>query len=149
MSIGKIKMLSPGPTSNPDKVQSGATPIKPDKTKSIQGPNSSNADHCNRKNKNRSHHTRFKGKCQAIKQFTYNNAAPNSSQDLFACTTREIAEYVAQEFASAGEFRLGMVNHHLPDLVEPSATSINETLHIQIKKYKMKLKRYEDKVKAH
>jgi len=59
--------------------------------------------------------TRFRGKCEALK----GNVFVLSSGADFAKVNKEIAEYVSSTIPRAGEFRMGMINLNMDDLVEP------------------------------
>ena len=61
----------------------------------------------------------FKGKCEALAGHVYELGAPNSAQNLFTTTTKEIAEYAAREYTDAGDFGSGLVNLTLPTLTPP------------------------------
>ena len=62
---------------------------------------------------------RFKGKCKALAGHIYELGAPNSAQDLFMTTMKEIAEYAAWEYTDARDFGSGLVNLTLPTLTLP------------------------------
>ena len=70
--------------------------------------------------------TKFKGKSANLSGAVYDLTLPNSSQDLFSKTTREIAKYVSREFENAGEFCLGLVNLSLPPILEPVEHALDD-----------------------
>ena len=65
--------------------------------------------------------TKFKGKCDELGSHVYDIADTGENKELFATTTREIAEYVARTYDNASEFRLGLVNTELETIVAPEA----------------------------
>ena len=65
--------------------------------------------------------TKFKGKCDELANHVYDIADTGENKELFATTTREIAEYVARTYDNASEFRLGLVNTELETIVAPEA----------------------------
>lgn len=89
---------------------------------------------------------RFKGKCQDLGNNVYDTGLPNSNQDLFAITTREIAEYVAKMYDHAGEFRMGLINLELEDIQQPPAPDANAGF-ADTEMYKIRLKHYADKAR--
>jgi hypothetical protein len=68
--------------------------------------------------------TKFQGACDAIKNSVYDVI---SGRDTFVRTTREIDEYIGWEYEEAREFRTGMVEMRLPELVEPALPGENVT----------------------
>ena len=71
----------------------------------------------------------------------YNAGLPNSSQDLFANTTRQIAEFVAREYENAGDFRLGIIEMKLPALATPTAPADKNDL-LEMELFKNAVKEY-------
>jgi hypothetical protein len=67
----------------------------------------------------------FKGKATDLHGFIYDVGLPNSNNDLFSKTTKEIAEHVSCTVEGAGDFRLAMVDLTFPTLAPPSAP-VNE-----------------------
>jgi hypothetical protein len=68
-----------------------------------------------------------------------------AGKDTFLKTTREIAEYVGRTFDDAGEFRTGLVEMSLPELIEPAEPS-KEASFGQVEKWKIAIKRHENQV---
>lgn len=88
--------------------------------------------------------SKFKGKCEDLEGFIYDIGAPNSAQDLFTTTTREIAEYVAREYQNASKFGTGLPNLQLPTLLPPARPADGNQA--AIKEYQLDLKEYKEKV---
>jgi hypothetical protein len=79
----------------------------------------------NNNNNNSTTRGPFKGKATDLHGFIYDIGLPNSNNDLFSKTTKEIAEHVSRTIEGAGDFRLAMVDLTFPTLVLPS-TPVNE-----------------------
>jgi hypothetical protein len=84
---------------------------------------------------------KFEGKCADLKTSTYD--VTGAGRDTFIKTTREIAEYIGRTYEDAGEFRTGMVELSLPDLVEPEPPK-DEKSFVQAERWKQALRRFED-----
>jgi hypothetical protein len=82
----------------------------------------------------------FTGKCEDLKNNTYDVIA---GKDTFLKTTREIAEYVGCTFDDAGEFRTGLVDMKLPELIEPVAPSKDASF-AELEKWRLAIKRHEN-----
>ena len=95
-----------------------------------------------KKNKGKPFVPKFKGAIAALEGHIYDVGLPSTSQDLFSKTTKAIGEYVSCEFDNAGEFRLGMEQLKLPNLVEPPDPGKDPT-HKELELFKIKLKDYE------
>ena len=67
--------------------------------------------------------SKYEGKCDDLKGFTYDVTHGNQTSDMFMRTTKEIAEYIGRTYNDAGEFRIGMPVLSMPDLVEPPRPS--------------------------
>ena len=78
----------------------------------------------NNNNHNNNHHGSFKGKATELQGYIYDVGLPNSNNDLFSKTTKEIAEHVSRTIEGAGDFRLAMVDLVFPTLTAPSAPTI-------------------------
>jgi hypothetical protein len=74
----------------------------------------------NNNNNNSTTRGSFKGKATDLHGFIYDVGLPNSNNDLFSKTTKEIAKHVSWTIEGAGEFRLAMVSLTLPTLTPPS-----------------------------
>ena len=86
---------------------------------------------------------KFKGKCDDLTGHIYDVGAPNSAQDLFANTTREIAECAAREHTNAGEFGSGLPVLQLPATTRPARPAANDP--IAFEEWKIELKEFKDK----
>ena len=64
--------------------------------------------------------TRFQGTCEELKEHVFDPNDIRGGSELFTKTTKAIAEYVAREYASAGEFRNALPSLHLPGLNPPT-----------------------------
>ena len=88
----------------------------------------------------------FKGKNPDLQGHVYDVGLPNSNNDLFSKTTKEIGEYVARTIDGAGEYRLAMIDMVLPSLDEPSIPSIpsggSEPTWVDREQYKYKYAEY-------
>ena len=86
---------------------------------------------------------RFEGKCDALKGHIYDVArGSNKHHETFQKTTREIAEYIGREFDEGGEFRTGLVNLRLPDLIEPVPPDDPNADKVGFEKWKFEFARY-------
>jgi hypothetical protein len=81
----------------------------------------SNNNNNNNNNNNSTTRGPFKGKATDLHGFIYDVGLPNSNNDLFSKTTKEIAEHVSRTIEGAGDFHLAMVSLTLPTLMPPSA----------------------------
>jgi hypothetical protein len=79
----------------------------------------------NNNNNNSTTRGPFKGKATDLHGFIYDVRLPNSNNDLFSKTTKEIAEHVSRTIEGAGDFHLAMVDLTFPTLAPPS-TPVNE-----------------------
>jgi hypothetical protein len=79
----------------------------------------------NNNNNNNTTHGPFKGKATDLHGFIYDIGLPNSNNNMFSKTTKEIAEHVSRTIEGAGDFRLAMFDLTFPTLVPPS-TPVNE-----------------------
>jgi hypothetical protein len=88
----------------------------------------------------------FKGKATDLHGFIYDVGLPNSNNDLFSKTTKEIAEHVSRTIEGAGDFRLAMVSLTLPTLTPPSAPAnapgTNEPSWVDKVQYKLQYSEY-------
>ena len=66
----------------------------------------------------------FKGKNPDLQGHVYDVGLPNSNNDLFTKTTKEIGEYVARTIDGAGDYRLAMVDMVMPPLAEPPIPTV-------------------------
>ena len=100
----------------------------------------------NNNNNNSTTHGPFKGKVSDLHGFIYDVGLPNSNNDLFSKTTKEIAEHVSRTIEGAGDFRLAMVNLILPTLAPPSAPAdapgTNEPSWVDKETYKLQYSEY-------
>ena len=64
--------------------------------------------------------TRFQGACEELKEHVFDPNDIRGGSELFTKTTKAIAEYVAREYSSAGEFRNALPSLHLPSLNPPT-----------------------------
>ena len=90
---------------------------------------------------------RFKGKCESLIGHVYDLGTPNSSQDLFATTTKEIAEYVAREYTDAGDFGSGLMHLELPVIDAPAHPPMNNP--IAMEEWKVDFRMFKDKERSH
>jgi hypothetical protein len=100
----------------------------------------------NKNNNNNTTSGPFKGKATDLHGFIYDIRLPNSNNDLFSKTTKEIAEHVSRTIEGAGDFRLAMVSLTLPTLTPPSAPAnapgINEPSWVDKEQYKLQYSEY-------
>jgi len=82
------------------------------------------------------------GKCDDLKDSIYNIVMGG---DTFAQTTKEIAEFVARKYKDAGKFQKGMVEMHLPNMIEEPDTPDQTAMSMEIKLLEMNLKEYKKK----
>ena len=64
--------------------------------------------------------TRFQGACEDLKDHVFDPNDIRGGSELFTKTTKAIAEYVAREYTSAGEFRTALPSLHLVPLNPPT-----------------------------
>lgn len=126
-----------------DEANNAQPDINPSDTR-VQGQRNRN-NNCRNTNNDRKNQ-RFKGKYEDFSDYVYDVGLPNGNQDLFTTTTREIAEYVAQEYESAGEFRLGLITQEMEHVTLPDPPGANATL-AQLELYKLELKEARDKLR--
>jgi uncharacterized membrane protein YgcG len=105
--------------------------------------------HGNNNNNNNNNSTSrgpFKGKATDLHGFIYDIRLPNSNNDLFSKTTKEIAEHMSRTIKGAGNFRLAMVNLAFPTLMPPSAPvdapGTNEPSWVDKEQYKLQYSEY-------
>jgi hypothetical protein len=88
----------------------------------------------------------FKGKVTNLHGFIYDVGLPNSNNDLFSKTTKEIAEHVSRTIEGAGDFRLAMVNLVFPTLAPPAAPAdapgMNEPSWVDKEQFKLQYPQY-------
>jgi hypothetical protein len=91
------------------------------------GPCNRHGGRGNNNNNNNNSTTRgpFKGKATDLHGLIYDVGLPNSNNDLFSKTTKEIAKHVSRTIEGAGDFHLAMVDLTFPTLAPPS-TPVNE-----------------------
>ena len=88
--------------------------------------------------------TRFQGACDELKDHVFDPNDIRGGAELFTKTTKAIAEYVAREYTSAGEFRTALPSLHLPGLNPPSRPDpgdpfLMEEWKIEYREYKKKI----------
>ena len=88
--------------------------------------------------------TRFQGACDELKEHVFDPNDIRGGSELFTKTTKAIAEYVAREYASAGEFRNALPSLHLPGLNPPTRPDpddpfLMEEWKIEYREYKKKI----------
>jgi hypothetical protein len=104
--------------------------------------------HGNNNNNNNNNATRgpFKGKATNLHGVINNVGLPNSNNDLFSKTTKEIAEHVSCTIKGAGEFHLAMVDMTFPVITPPSAPvnapGTNEPAWVDKEQYKLQYSEY-------
>jgi hypothetical protein len=100
----------------------------------------------NNNNNNTTTRGPFKGKATDLHGFIYDIGLPNSNNDLFSKTTKEIAEHVSCTIEGAGDFRLAMVNLVFPTLAPPSAPvnapGTNEPSWVDKEQFKLQYSEY-------
>jgi hypothetical protein len=100
----------------------------------------------NNNNNNNTTRGPFKGKATDLHGFIYDIGLPNSNNDLFSKTTKEITEHVSCTIEGAGDFRLVMVSLTLPTLMPPSAPAnapgTNEPSWFDKEQYKLQYSEY-------
>jgi hypothetical protein len=100
----------------------------------------------NNNNNNSTTRGPFKGKVTDLHGFIYDVRLPNSNNDLFSKTTKEIAEHVSSTIEGAGDFRLAMVNLVFPTLAPPSAPAnapgTNEPSWVDKEQFKLQYSEY-------
>jgi hypothetical protein len=100
----------------------------------------------NNNNNNNTTHGPFKGKATDLHGFIYDVRLPNSNNDLFSKTTKEIAEHVSRTIKGAGEFCLAMVDMTFPVIMPPSApvnaSGMNEPSWVDKEQYKLQYSEY-------
>jgi hypothetical protein len=88
----------------------------------------------------------FKGKATDLHGYIYDVGLPNSNNDLFSKTTKEIAEHVSRTIEGAGDFRLAMVDLAFHTLTPPSAPvdapGTNELSWVDKEQYKLQYSKY-------
>eukprot|EP00521_Asterionellopsis_glacialis_P009862 CAMPEP_0195281132 /NCGR_PEP_ID=MMETSP0707-20130614/574_1 /TAXON_ID=33640 /ORGANISM="Asterionellopsis glacialis, Strain CCMP134" /LENGTH=311 /DNA_ID=CAMNT_0040339981 /DNA_START=103 /DNA_END=1035 /DNA_ORIENTATION=- len=109
------------------------------------GPDNRNNRRRNRHPRNTNRSNRYEGKCEPIKRSVYDVTAGTNSTDLFANTTKAIAEYIATEYDDAGEYRNGLVELNLPTLTKPEDVDVSDTLNFEI--WKLDMRDFRDKSK--
>jgi len=87
--------------------------------------------------------SRFKGKCDALSGHIYDVGAPNSAQDLFTNTTREIGEHAARECTDAGDFGSGLPTSQLPAIAPPARPDPNDL--VALEEFRIDLKLFKEK----
>ena len=105
---------------------------------------------CNRRNRGNQPQQQqqrgFKGKNPDLQGYVYDVGLPNSNNDLFTKTTKEIGEYVARTIDGAGVYRLAMVDLVMPALEEPdvpaTADGQNEPSWAAREQYKQQYSEY-------
>ena len=106
------------PIHNPSPVpSSGDAPNNP-----VQGKRNQR-DHQRNVNNNRrvgANSIRFQGACEELKEHVFDPNDIRGGSELFTKTTKAIAEYMAREYSSAGEFRNALPSLHLPSLNPPT-----------------------------
>jgi hypothetical protein len=100
----------------------------------------------NNNNNNNTTHGPFKGKATDLHGSIYDIGLPNSNNDLFSKTTKEIAEHVSRTIEGAGDFHLAMVDLTFPTLAPPSAPvnepGTNEPSWVDKEQYKLEYSEY-------
>jgi hypothetical protein len=102
----------------------------------------------NNNNNNNNNTTRgpFKGKATDLHGYIYDVGLPNSNNDLFSKTTKEITKHVSRTIEGAGDFHLAMVNLAFPTLMPPSAPvnapGTNEPSWVNKEQYKLQYSEY-------
>jgi hypothetical protein len=100
----------------------------------------------NNSNNNNTTRSPFKGKATDLHGFIYDVGLPNSNNDLFSKTTKEIAEHVSRTIEGAGDFCLAMVDLAFPVMVPPSAPvnapGMNELSWVDKEQYKLQYSEY-------
>ena len=89
---------------------------------------------------------KYKGKCDDIADHVYDVGYAGEGKELFASTTREIAEYIARTYENAGEFRIALVKGKLEDIKPPSSLDADSGM-AAIEMYKLDLKEYREKLR--
>jgi hypothetical protein len=88
----------------------------------------------------------FKGKATDLHGYIYDIGLPNSNNDLFSKTTKEITEHVSRTIKGAGVFRLAMVDLVFPTMTPPSAPvdapGMNEPSWVDKEQYKLQYSKY-------
>ena len=124
--------------------QAANTPEGAGSQQSGGGETSKRGGRNNRGRNNASNRTKHKGKCVDLERFVYDDGFIDSSQDMFATTTKEIAEYIGRTYDKAGELRTGLVDLELPRLVAPTDPNPNAGV-AEIERYKILLRQYMDR----
>jgi hypothetical protein len=100
----------------------------------------------NNNNNNNTTRGPFKGKATNLHGFIYDVGLPNSNNDLFSKTTKEIPKHVSCTIEGAGDFRLAMVDMTFPILMPPSspvnALGTNEPSWVDKEQYKLQYSEY-------
>ena len=98
----------------------------------------------NKKKQSRRQKPRFQGRCKELKGVVYDLAA---GKDAFLETTKVVAEYVAQTFKNAEEFRIGLVELSFEELIEP-ARPADPNNDAEVKAWVKDLSTYYDKIES-
>ena len=88
--------------------------------------------------------TRFQGACEDLKDHVFDPNDIRGGSELFTKTTKAIAEYVAREYTSAGEFRNALPSLHLaplnpPTRPDPGDPFLMEEWKIEYREHKKKI----------
>lgn len=106
----------------PDRATSSSTSINKENGNDSEG-SGKTARYCGKNQRNRPNQQNsqrhFKGKHPDLEGHIYDTGLPNSNNDLFSKTTKEIAKYVASNIDGAGDYCLATENLQLPALQEP------------------------------
>ena len=137
--------------------QPGGADVRPD-----DAPSSSNNNRRRQNNNNitindnrqsrRSKQTtrgRYEGKVETLRKHVYDVTHGKASSDLFATTTREIAEYITRNFKGGGEFLQAMDPDTLAfeTLVDPMTITLAADASVQaVEAWKMSLRQYSDQI---
>jgi hypothetical protein len=111
-----------------------------------RGPRNCRGGRGNNSNNNNTTRGPFKGKATDLHGFIYDVGLPNSNNDLFSKTTKEIAEHVSFTIEGAGDICLAMVDLAFPTLTPPSAPvnapGTNEPSWVDKEQYKLQYSEY-------
>ena len=137
--------------------QPGGADVRPDDAPSSSNNNrrrqhnNNNTNNDNRQSRRNKQTTRgrYEGKVETLRKHVYDVTHGKASSDLFATTTREIAEYITRNFKGGGEFLQAMDPDTLAfeTLVDPMTVTLAADASVQaVEAWKMSLQQYSDRV---
>ena len=71
--------------------------------------------------------TKFTGRCEELNGHIYDCSYPRTSPDMYAVTTREIAEYMGRKYRQGGDIRMALERLEMPTMRAPDDPPANAT----------------------